>query len=153
MNMAKVRHTHTHSSVSSSGESKKAVSCHGLTEHLGLRSSSVSSSGQSVWLCVCKQTVCTKEAEDIQRKIQALKQLQQNQEYLTETSEKAQNTNDLVALLRYIFLSHTHTHTHTQETLQTQCVVVLQTGSVFCNSYLVLQAAGVSLQGSFRLRL
>ncbi|KAM8733967.1 uncharacterized protein trim33l isoform 2-T3 [Acanthopagrus schlegelii] len=47
------------------------------------------------------KTVCTKEAEDIQRKIQALKQLQQNQEYLTETSEKAQNTDDLVALLRY----------------------------------------------------
>lgn len=47
------------------------------------------------------KTVCTKEAEDIQRKIQALKQLQQNQEWLTETSEKARNTNDLVALLRY----------------------------------------------------
>ena len=129
MNMAKVRHTHTHSSVSSSGESKKAVSCHGLTEHLGLRSSSVSSSGQSVWLCVCKQTVCTKEAEDIQRKIQALKQLQQNQEYLTETSEKAQNTNDLVALLRYkaqvhLSLTHTHTHTHTGNTSDSVCCCV-----------------------------
>ncbi|XP_073341798.1 uncharacterized protein trim33l [Pagrus major] len=47
------------------------------------------------------KTVCTKEAEKIQRKIQRLKKLQQNQEWVTETAEKSRNTNDLLALLRY----------------------------------------------------
>ncbi|XP_070767827.1 E3 ubiquitin-protein ligase TRIM33 [Enoplosus armatus] len=45
--------------------------------------------------------VCELESGLIQRRMMKLKQLQQNQQSVTETAEKAKNTNDLAALLAY----------------------------------------------------
>ncbi|XP_038568332.1 transcription intermediary factor 1-beta [Micropterus salmoides] len=45
--------------------------------------------------------VCELERETIQRKMTKLKQMQQNQQLVTETAEKAQNASDLLTLLAY----------------------------------------------------
>ncbi|XP_070823525.1 transcription intermediary factor 1-beta isoform X2 [Chaetodon trifascialis] len=47
------------------------------------------------------KTVFELELKEIRRRMEELKQLQQNQRSLTETAEKAQNINDLSALLAY----------------------------------------------------
>ncbi len=69
-----------------------------------------------VLLCVnvfvCEQTVSDSECEMIQRRMVRLKQLQQDQQSVTETAEEAQNTNDLSALITYcakVFPPHSST--------------------------------------------